>query len=156
MSFEGLAPKQNVIWSLRRKGLEPVEIARRLKTSRQFVHQTLNTADSKVSAFLSDTAQANRIEIQSLDIRNGILVGFHRGLETPAVISYSGEQGVQVWYWHERAEACEACEQVHRCKSYLLNEAEEREIELTEDERKLPPARLAHVVFSRLTPGLKS
>lgn len=156
MSFRSyLAPKQKMIWSLRKKGLEPVEIAKRINTSRQFVHQTLNAADVKVSNLLTEAAQMNRIEIQRLDVRNGILVGYHRGLETQAVISYSGKHGVQVWYWYENPEGCEVCEQILHCKNYLLDEAEEQGIPLNEDEKKLPPAKLAQVVFSRLIPGLK-
>jgi hypothetical protein len=35
-----------------------------------------------------------------------------------------------------------------------MDEAGERGIELTEEDRSLPPSRLAHVIFSRLIPGL--
>jgi len=140
---------------LRRRGLEPVEIARELNTSRQFVHQTLNAADAKVSGLLTEAARANRIEIQLLDVRNGVLTGYHRGLEKQVVISYSGKHGVQVWYWYENPGACENCELMPQCRDYLLDEAEEQRIPLTRDEKGLPPDRLARLVFSRLIPGLK-
>lgn len=156
MSFRSLlAPRQKIVWSLRRSGLEPVEIAKKLNASRQFVHQTLNAADAKLSGLLTEEARASRIEIQHLDVKSGILVGYHRGLGTRAVISYSGEHGVQVWYWHENAEACKACELLHQCKSYLLDEARERGIPLAPNEMEMLPAKLAHVVFSRLIPGLR-
>jgi hypothetical protein len=35
-----------------------------------------------------------------------------------------------------------------------MDEAGERGIELTEEERSLPPSKLAHSLFSRLIPGL--
>jgi len=150
-----LAPRQKMIWSLRRRGFQPVEIARKLDTSRQFVHQTLNAADAKVSNLLTETAGMNRIEIQHVDVKNGILTGYHRGLETQVVISYSGKNGLRVWYWYENPDACEDCEQTHQCKNYLLDEAEEYGIPLIRDEKKLQPAKLARIVFSRLIPELK-
>ncbi len=156
MSFSNfLAPKQNMIWSLRRKGFEPVEIAKKLKTSRQFVHQTLKAADSKIYNLLTEVAQANKVEIQRLDVKNGILIGYHRGFETPVIVSYSSKHGVQVWYWHENPESCEKCEFEPQCRSYLIDESEERGIELTEDEKRLPPAKLARIVFSKLISGVK-
>jgi len=155
MSFNGaLSARQGLIWSLRRKGLEPVAIAKELKTSRQFVHQTLIAADARVSELLTAEARANRIEMRLLDVHNGILVGYHRGLGKDVVISLSGKHGVQVWYWYD-SPACKGCEQVRHCRDYLLDEAEERGIRLSGGEKGLPPARLARVVFSRLIPGLK-
>jgi len=132
-----------------------VKIAKELGTSRQFVHQTLNAADAKVSGLLTEAARANRIEVQAMDIRNGVLTGYHRGLEKQAVISYSAKHGVQVWYWYENPGACQACELTQQCRDYLLDEAEERGIALTREEKRLPPDRLAHLVFSRLIPSVK-
>ncbi|MEM2906421.1 MAG: hypothetical protein QW587_11910 [Candidatus Bathyarchaeia archaeon] len=156
MSFsDALSPRQGLIWALRRRGFEPVEIAKELGTSRQFVHQTLNAANSKVSKLLTETAQANRIEVQLKDVRNGVLAGYHRGLEKQAVVSYSAKHGVQVWYWYENPATCEACESMPQCRDYLLDEAEEREIPLTTEEKMLPPGRLARLVFSRLIPEVE-
>lgn len=150
-----LAPRQKMIWSLRRKGLQPIEIAEKLNTSRQFVHQTLNAADAKVSNLLTETAGMNRIEIQQVDVKNGFLAGYHHGLETRVVISYSGRNGLRVWYWYKNPDACEDCELVHQCRSYLLDEAEEHGIPLTSDEKGLQPAKLACLVFNRLIPELR-
>jgi len=150
-----LAPRQGLVWSLRRRGFEPVEIAKELKTSRQFVHQTLNAADAKVSSLLTETARANRIETLLLDVRNGVLTGYHHGLGKQVVISYSGKHGVQVWYWYEKPTACADCELTQQCREYLLDEAEEREMPLTAEEKGLPPAQIARVVFNRLIRGLK-
>ncbi len=150
-----LAPRQKTIWSLRRRGFQPVEIAKKLNTSRQFVHQTLNAADAKVSNLLTEMAGMNRIEIQHVDVRNGILLGYHRGLKTQAVICYSGKNGLRVWYWYENPDACEECTLIHQCKTYLLDEAEEYGIPLTPDEKKRQPAKLARILFSRLIPELK-
>lgn len=151
-----LAPRQLEVWSLRRDGTKPVEIARRLDTSRQFVHQTLDVADAKISHLLTQVAKASKIEIQHLDVRNGILLGNHRGLETQVVISFSAKHEVQIWYWYDKLEACDSCELENHCRTCLLDEAEERGITLTTDEKALPPAKLARNLFSRLIPGLKT
>ena len=82
------SPRQGLVWSLRRRGLEPPEIAKELEASRQFVHQTLSAADAKVSRLLMEAARANRMEVQSIDVKNGLLTGYHRGLEKEAGFSY--------------------------------------------------------------------
>jgi hypothetical protein len=140
------------MWSLRRRGLRPAQIAEELGTSRQFVHQTLATVDARVSSLLLESARANRIEIHSVDVTNGILSGYHRGLGTRTVVSFSDKHGVQVWYWHENPESCVACSRMSECMEYLLDEAEERGVQLTDEERKLAPAKLTRVVFWRLMP----
>ena len=38
--------------------------------------------------------------------------------------------------------------------SGLLAEAEERGVRVSEEEKRLPPSRLAHVIFSKVIPGL--
>lgn len=132
-----------------------MQIAERLKTSRQFVHLTLNACDVKISNLLTDLARVNRLEIEHLDVRNGILAGFSPSLRTQAIVSYSVKHGAQVWYWEENPNACGECDQATRCMEYLLNEAEERGISLTQSEMQLPPSRLGRVIFSTLVPGLR-
>jgi hypothetical protein len=36
-----------------------------------------------------------------------------------------------------------------------MDEAEERGVSITEEEKRLPPAKLAHTIFSELIPWLK-
>lgn len=151
-SFKFLAPRQEAVWALQREGLKEAEIARRLGISRQFVHQTLNATVAKVSKALVEAAQANRIQIRRLEPLKGIAFGYHHGLKTNTIISYTLKHGVQVWFWYEKPEDCERCEQREVCRSYLLNEAEERKIKLSEHELNSPPAKLAHIIFSKLIP----
>lgn len=49
---------------------------------------------------------------------------------------------------------CASCKWVERCRRRLLDEAEERNVQLSAEERELPPSRLAHLIFSRVIPGL--
>ena len=135
--------------------MKPVEIARQLNTSRQFVHLTLSAADAKVSDILLDVARSNKIDVQILDVKKGILVGHHHGLGTRAVVSLSGKLGVQVWHWYENLDACDACEQAYNCRDYLLVEAEELGVQISDEERLMQPSKLARVLFSRLIPGLE-
>ena len=150
-----LAPKQRIIWSLRRGGMGKSDIATRLGVSPQFVHQTLNAVEAKISRALVEVSRANNVRMRELSPEKGILVGYHPGLSTLTVISQTARDGIRIWYWHEKPEDCEACELRNACKDYLLNEAEETKVSLTHEEREYPPAKLARVIFSRLIPGLK-
>ena len=150
-----LAPRQRAIWSLRRGGLGKSDIAARLGVSPQFVHQTLNAVEAKISRALVEVSRANNVRMRELNPEKGILVGHHPGLNTLTVISQTARDGIRIWYWHEKPEDCETCELKISCRNYLLNEAEETKVSLTPEEKEHPPAKLARIIFSRLIPGLK-
>src|SRR5712692_5612448 len=71
-----LSGKQKTIWSLRWKGNSPSEIASELGTSRQYVHQVLLAAESKVSRTLLEVAQGANLQIKKVDPRNGVLLAY--------------------------------------------------------------------------------
>lgn len=56
--------------------------------------------------------------------------------------------------WHYQQPDCLRCAWVDRCRERLVAEAEERDVSLSSEERRLPPSELAHRIFSSIIPGL--
>ncbi len=146
-----LTTRQRDLWALRRSGLSEGRIADRLHISRQAVNKALTTIDAKVSRALTEAATINRLEITTIDSEKGILTGYSRDLKTRVIVTFSPKNGVQVWYKHQGD--CNDCARLEECMRILLSEAEERGIQLSEDERLYPPSRLAEVMFERLMGG---
>jgi len=68
------------------------------------------------------------------------------------IVTFSARNGVQTWHYEQPD--CGACRWEDNCRQRLLDEAEEREITLSEEDRQLPPSKLAHAIFSKIIPGL--
>ena len=149
-----LSGKQKTIWSLRWKGNSPSEIASELGTSRQYVHQVLLAAESKVSRTLLEVAQGANLQIKKVDPKNGVLLAYDPILKSNSVITYTNKNGIRIWHWYDRIEDIKDQSYADEVRNYLLNEADERGIKLTEEERNLHPARLARLVFGKLIQGL--
>jgi len=143
-----LTSKQKQIWNLKGKGLQEANIARKLDVSRQTVHKALNTANAKVSQALQETAKLNKIRIKTVNSTNGILVGYSPEFKTTAIITFSAKNGVQIWYRHQGD--CKNCDQVQTCRTTLLAEAEERDIQLSENHSQMLPSQLAEILFSKI------
>ncbi len=144
-----LTPKQRRIWSWRRDGLSEGEIAEQMGVSRQAVNHAIHTIDLKVSRALMEAAKINRIEMSSPpDPVKGILVGYSHEFGVRALITYSAANGIQVWYEHEGR--CEDCRYLKECQEILLREAEERDITLTDSEKRMPPSKLAQTIFQKI------
>jgi len=150
-----LSRKQTIIWSLLRKGQSVASIAEELRTTRQFVNQTKLAAEAKLSETMLDVAQSNHIHVVKLYSREGILLGYHPGLDQRAIITYSAKHGVKVWYWFDKPEEVTDKEFLNETKTYLLEIARERKVVIN-DAEKMHPARLAQQVFTELIPELKS
>jgi hypothetical protein len=150
-----LSQKQKTVWSLVSKGQPVVAIADRLKTTRQFVNQTKLAAEAKLSTTLLDVAQANHIHITKLNPKEGVLLGYHPGLNRKAIITYSTKHGIKVWYWYDKPEEVTDREFLNQTRTYLLDIADERGVEV-KDAKTIHPARLAHLLFSELIPELKA
>lgn len=150
-----LSEKQRTVWSLLGSGLSAADVADKLNTSRQFVNQTKLAAEAKLSATLLDVAQANHIQVTRLDPKEGILLGYHPGIDRKAIITYSTKQGIKVWYWYDNPEEVTNKEFLERTRSYLLDLAKERHLEM-KGTRGMHPAKLAQLVFSELIPELKA
>lgn len=143
-----LTDKRKLIWDLRSKGFTEADIARKLKVSRQTVHKALDIANSKVSIALQEAAKINKIKTKILDPAKGVLLGYSPYFKTDALITFSAENGVQVWYKHEGD--CNNCDQIQFCKEALLTEAKDRNIPLPENANSMPPSKLAEILFSKI------
>jgi DNA-binding CsgD family transcriptional regulator len=149
-----LSQKQKTVWSLIRKGLSVSAIADKLSTTRQYVNQTRLTAEAKLSTTLLDVARANDLQVVRLCPKEAILVGYHPGLKRKAIVTYSTSHGIKVWYWHDNPEEVTNEEFLNQTRSYLLDIAKEQGIEV-EDAAQIHPAKLAHIIFSKLIPELR-
>ena len=150
-----LSQKQTTVWLLMRKGLSAAAIAQKLKTTRQFVNQTKLAAEARLSTTLLDVAQANHIQVTRVSSKEGVLLGYHPGLEQRAIITFSTKNGIKVWYWYDDPEKVTDQEFLSQTKAYLLDIASERGIEI-KNAATMHPAKLAQVLFSELIPELRT
>ena len=146
-----LSRKQKTIWSLITKGLSVSTIADKLKTTRQYVNQTRLTAEAKLSTTLLDVAHANDLQVTRLYPKEAILLGYHPALMRKAIVTYSTRHGIKVWYWHDNPEEVTNQDFLRQTRQYLLDLAQERDIEV-EGSENLHPAKLAHIIFGKLMP----
>ena len=152
LSSAYLTTRQLDIWDLNRRGETRAKIGERFGFTRQAVYDALKVSLSKVENALRHTAEASSIEIIRIDPTNGILLGVMPLNSSKVIITFSKKHGVQTWHYEEPN--CNKCKYTKRCAERLLDEAEERGIELSTDQRIMPPSRLAHTIFSKLIPEL--
>jgi len=150
-----LSQKQKTVWSLIHKGFSVSSIAEKLSTTRQYINQTKLTAEAKLSTTLLDVAGANDIQVTKLYPKKAILLGYHPALKRKAIITYTTSHGIKVWYWHDTPEEVTNEAFLRQTRKYLLDIAKEQGIQLDNIE-DIHPAKLAHILFSRLVPEVKS
>jgi len=154
LSTAYLTTRQLEIWDLNRRGETRADIGERFGFTRQAVYDALKISLSKVESALRHTADASSIEIIRIDPTNGILLGTTPIDRSKVIITFSKKHGVQTWHFEEPD--CDKCAYTKRCTERLIDEAEERRIEIDAEQRKLPPSKLAHAIFSRLIPELRT
>ncbi len=147
-----LTDKQLTIWSLLSKDLSKAEVGRRLGITRQAVYDAENVIHAKVEQALIHTAESNMIESRYVDAAKGILLGYSPANQQKVIITFSARNGVQTWHYEQPD--CSSCTWVKRCRRRLVDEADERDVALSDEEKGLPPSKLAQVIFSRVIPGL--
>jgi hypothetical protein len=150
-----LSQKQKTVWSLISKGLSVAAIADKLRTTRQFVNQTKLAAEAKLSTTLLEVARTNDLQITRLYPKEAILLGYHPALKRKAIITYSTNHGVKVWYWHDNPEEVTNEDFLRQTREYLLDVAKERDIHV-EDAANMHPAKLAHLIFSKIVPEVSA
>ena len=150
-----LSQKQKTVWSLILEGFSVSAIATKLNATRQYINQTRLTAEAKLSATLLDVAGANDLQVMKLYPKKAILLGYHPALKRKAIITYSTSHGIKVWYWHDNPEEITNERFLRQTRKYLLDIAKEQGIEL-EDTTEIHPAKLAHIIFSKLVPEVRS
>lgn len=101
--------------------------------------------DNKIDSSLREMAQANRIQIEKIDVERGVLFGRSDPFQTDAFIFVSDKHGMQVWYNHEGD--CAACDQFTRCIEFLWDFAAELGIKIkkTSDPTKMAEELLAKI-----------
>ncbi len=149
----GFTKRQLEIWGMRRDGLTLAEIARRLGVTRQAVHNVAGDINGQVEQMLLTVAKAAKIEPRHIDTTKGILLGYSHETNNRVIVTFSPKHGAQIWQKHTGK--CEECTSKDMCRATILGEAEERGIELTKEEKEKPPTELAHIIFSRVIPGLE-
>ena len=150
-----LSQKQKTVWSLISKGFSVSAIADKLSTTRQYVNQTRLTAEAKLSTTLLEVAQANDLQVTRLYPKEAMLLGYHPALKRKAIVTYSTNHGIKVWYWHDNPEEVTNEEFLRQTREYLLDVTKEKGIEI-ENAAHIHPAKLAHMIFSKLIPELKT
>jgi len=150
-----LSQKQKTIWSLKSKGFSVSEIAKTLKTTRQYVNQTRLTAEAKLSSSLLEVAQLNDLQVIKLYPQQALLLCHHPVLNRKAIVTYTSSYGLKVWYWYDKPEGINDQSFLKQTKMYLLELAKERGIEITDTEN-MHPAKLADIIFSKIIPELKT
>jgi ribosomal protein L37E/DNA-binding CsgD family transcriptional regulator len=149
-----LTTRQLEIWDLNRRGRSRAEIGQRFEFTRQAVYDALKVSTEKVDTALRQTAEASSIEVIRVDPKNGILLGQTPIDSSRVIITFSRKHGIQTWHFEEPD--CAECGYTKRCTERLIDEAKERDVEISEDQRKLPPSKLAHIIFSKLIPELRT
>jgi DNA-binding CsgD family transcriptional regulator len=150
-----LSQKQKTVWSLISRGLSVAAIADKLRTTRQFVNQTKLAAEARLSTMLLEVARSNDLQVTRLYPKEAILLGYHPALNRRAIVTYSTNYGIKVWYWHDNPEEVTNEEFLRQTREYLLDIAKEKGVEV-EGAEKIHPAKLAHFIFSELIPELKT
>ena len=148
-----LTERQLEIWRLRFKGLSKAEVGRQLGITRQAVYDAEKYTLEKVESALRHVADASRIEVHYLDPSKGVLLGLDPSTSNRVIVTFSARNGVQTWHYEQPN--CGECQWVESCKRRLVDEAEERGIRLSAEERELPPSKLAHAIFSKIIPELR-
>ena len=149
-----LTDRQLEIWRLRLIGLSKAEIGRSLGITRQAVYDAEGIMLDKVEQALMHTAESNMVEAQYVDASRGVLLGYCPATKNKVIVTFSARNGVQTWHYQQPN--CAQCTLVERCRSRLIQEADERDISLTSEEKALVPSKLAHTIFSEIIPRLKS
>mgnify|MGYP000915928950 FL=1 len=142
--------KQFEFWILRRNGLPNISIAKHFGVSRQAVSRALLSMDKRIEEILLEMARANRIEVQKLDSKKGILFGRSVPFKANAIIFVSAKHGMQVWYEHEGE--CGSCKRYRECIELLWDFADEMQFELqsTND-----PTKIADELFAKLKESIE-
>ncbi len=148
-----LSQKQKTVWSLIREGFSASAIATKLNTTRQYINQTRLTAEAKLSTTLLDVAGANALQVIKLYPKKALLLGYHPALNRKAIITYSSNHGIKVWYWHDNPQEITNEDFLNQTRRYVIEIAKEQGIEL--DTKETHPAKLAHTLFSKLVPEVK-
>jgi uncharacterized protein YunC (DUF1805 family) len=137
--------KQFGFWKMRRTGMPNISIANELGITRQGVSQALRAIDEKIEASLKEMAQANRIQIEKIDVEKGVLFGRSIPFQTAAFIFVSEKHGMQVWYEHDGD--CGSCAEYTKCIGFIRDFAAELGIRIR---KTADPTKMAEELLEKI------
>jgi hypothetical protein len=140
-----LTSREIDIWDLRRKNHTQSQIGRMMGVTRQAIHKAYQIIDQKVEQAFLEAAESNNLEPRVINLVEGIMEAYSPAHRIPVIVSFSKVNGLKVWYLYEGN--CEACHLESSCRQLLLNEAEERGVELRVVDELRKPTDLALKVF---------
>ena len=142
-----LTPREASIWGLRRQNLTQSDIGRELGVSRQAVHKAYQIIDHKLEQAFMEAAETNNLEIETVNVVEGIMLAYSPAHDIPVIVSISKVNGLKVWYLYEGN--CDNCHLEVSCRNLLEAEALERGIHLKSLDKWVPPTQLAKEIFGR-------
>jgi len=137
--------KQFGFWKMRRSGMTNISIANLFGITRQGVSQALLAMDEKIEVSLREMAKANRIQVEKIDVKKGVLFGKSIPFQTNAYIFVSEKHGMQVWYEHEGD--CISCNEFTKCIEFIWDLATELGIKL---EKTQDPTKMAEELLVKI------
>jgi len=143
--FLPMNEKQFGFWKMRRSGMSNVSIADQIGITRQGVSQALLAMDEKIEASLREMATANRIQVDTIDVKRGVLSGKSIPFKTSAYIFVSEKHGMQVWYEHDGD--CISCNEFTKCIEFIWDFAAELGIKL---EKTQDPTKMAEELLAKI------
>jgi len=143
--FLPTSDKQFGFWKMRRTGMTNISIANQMGITRQGVSQALRIMNDKIDSSLREMAQANRIQIEKIDVERGVLFGRSVPFKTGAFVLVSEKHGMQVWYEHDGD--CAACDQYTKCIEFLWDFAAELGIRI---KKTTDPTKMAEELLTKI------
>ena len=134
------------LWTLKRNKLTGKEIAEQSSVSPAFVSKTLKEANKRIKAILENSARMNKIKLNLISVELGFARGFSYMFNIQSYITFSPENGVQVW--HEHKGDCVKCEEYTLCREMLLQEFKERNLKPPHPSTR--PTDLGEILFKKL------
>ena len=134
------------IWIMNRNKISGKEIAKRKDVTPAFISKTLKITNKRIEDLLVNTAKSNRITLNHIDPELGYAKEYHHTLKDIAHLSFSPQNGVQVWYEHEGE--CADCDIFDECRKMVLNEFKERNLKPKSE--TLAPTDLIEELFIQL------
>ena len=148
MTFKSgyLTVRETEIWNLRKLIPNQSEIARKLGISRQAVNFALISIEDKMERTFNETLDSNNLTPVTMNLVDGVMEAYSPAYQLPVIVSLSNINGLKVWYLYEGN--CLRCNLERSCRRTLLDEADERGVDVADDERKMEPTKLALKVYS--------
>ena len=136
---------------MKRNNISGRKIAKQRNVTPGFISKTLKEANNRIESLLEYSARANKITPELISKELGFIKGKSHMFNCTAFITFSPENGVQVWYDH--IGDCVSCDEFTHCKTILLQEFKERNIRL--ENPQMRPTDMGKLLFKTLEEMVK-